>query len=171
MSAAELNRWATTVHESAHAVIGRRHGIRIARAWISRNGRTGRVEWASNAWPEAAIVTALAGAAAGADDDGASQDREQARAIALEIWGFWANVALDHLRAICAAEVATAWADIERLAVALYQHGTLTGDQIETVLSNTPSTEAAGFRARLGATPFDQGAPAFPNREAAWLKR
>ena len=64
-------------------------------------------------------------------------------------WKFGAfgrNVALDHLRAICAAEVATAWADIESLsAVSLcMQHGTLTGDQIETVLSNTPVDGSGG---------------------------
>ena len=91
MSAAELNRWATTVHEFArNAVIGRRHGIRIARA-LDQQERAERAGSSGPATrgPEAAIVTALAGAAAGAHDDGASQDREQARAIALEIWGFW----------------------------------------------------------------------------------
>ena len=163
----QLNRWATSVHESAHAVIGRRCGIAVDRATISADGRSGEVRWASNAWPEAAIIVALAGAAAQrrlnlAGDDGAYQDFEQARDVAARTWGFWSPLHLDRLQAICKAEVEAAWPDIERLAIALYRHGELTGAEIESILSNAPPTEAAGL-GRHALNPFGAWRPS-PNR-------
>ena len=159
----QLNRWATSVHESGHAIIGRAHGIRIDRAWISRDGRTGKVEWGSNAWPEAAIVTALAGAAAVrrlnlAGDDGSCRDFEHARALAAEAWGFWSQIHLDRLQAVCKAEVEAAWPDIERLAIALYHHGALTGDQIDVILNTLQRGDSAGL-GRHALNPFGAWRP------------
>ena len=135
------HRIATATHEAGHAAVGRRLGLRIESATIRETlHAVGRVVWdTSPAAPEAIIVATLAGPIAARrfpnPDRGADNDHAVARTIAEQVWPRNADAQLDRLKRRAVGEVDAAYREIGIIADALLRHGTLTGAEIERLLS------------------------------------